>query len=105
MDVAEFIKWKKSGVANWFGVPFPYEFYLDLKSLNALKFLRYLKMPILWFHGTDDTTVPIIHAHEAKAVKPDIELIEVSGGGHRFGDKMQPGEWAKKVEDFIIKLL
>ncbi|NTU73787.1 alpha/beta fold hydrolase [Candidatus Roizmanbacteria bacterium] len=105
MDSEEFKNWKKGGVAIWSGVPFTYDFYTDIKSLDGSKILKSLAIPILWFHGTDDAVVPIVQAHEAKAIKPDIELIEVSGGGHRFGDKMKPGEWEEKVEGFIKELL
>lgn len=105
MDNKEFRNWKRKGIALWGGIPFPYDFYLDLKSLDATKILSELKIPILWFHGTNDTTVPIIQAHEAKSTKSDIELIEVNGGGHRFGDKMRLGEWEHKVETFILGLI
>ena len=97
--------WKTKGVATWGGVPYPYQFYLDAKSLNATAVLYELKMPILWFHGTDDMTVPISQPHEAKSIKPDIDLIEIQGGGHRFDDKISPQEYERMIEDFILKLI
>ncbi|MBI5619610.1 hypothetical protein HY950_01495 [Candidatus Gottesmanbacteria bacterium] len=100
----EFRDWKEKNIANVWGVPMTYDFYEDLVNLNALKILPKLQMPILWFHGTDDTVVPIAHAREAKNINPKIELVEIQGGGHRFGDKMKPGEWEKTVEDFILKI-
>ena len=80
-----------------------YDFYEDLVNLNAIKVIPNLKMPILWFHGSDDMVVPISQAYEAKSKNPNIELVLVSGGGHRFGDKMKPGEWENKIEQFILK--
>jgi pimeloyl-ACP methyl ester carboxylesterase len=105
MDQSEFKNWKEKGMANVWGVPMNYDFYEDLVNLNAMKVIQSLTMPILWFHGSDDMVVPISQAYEAKSKNPNIELVLVSGGGHRFGDKMQSGEWEKKVEDFILKLI
>lgn len=105
MDQNEFRNWKEKGIANVWGVPMKYDFYEDLVELNAIKVIPDLIMPILWFHGSDDMTVPISQAYEAKSKNPHIDLVLVSGGDHRFGDKMQPGEWEKKVEDFILKLV
>lgn len=101
----EFKNWKTKGTADVWGISMKYDFYEDLVNLNAIKVIPNLKMPILWFHGSDDTTVPISQAYEAKSKNLNIELILVSGGGHRFGDKMQPGEWEDKVENFILKLI
>lgn len=105
MPPEEFKNWKQKGVAIVWGVPFTYDFYEDLVNLNAMKVIPTINKPILWFHGTNDMTVPISQAHEAKYHNHNIELIEVQGGGHRFGDKMKPGEWEKKVEEFIFRLL
>lgn len=105
IDQNEFRNWKTKGVANVWGVSMLYDFFEDLVNLNAIKIIPSLTMPILWFHGSDDMTVPISQAIEAKSKNPNIELVVISGGGHRFGDKMQPREWEKKVEDFILNLL
>lgn len=105
IDQNELRNWKSKGMANVWGVPMKYDFYEDLVNLNAMKIIPNLKIPILWFHGSDDITVPISQAYEAKSKNSNIDLILVSGGGHRFGDKMQPGEWEKKVEDFILKII
>lgn len=105
IDQNEFKNWKTNGVANVWGVPMKYDFYEDLVNLNAIKVIPNLKMPILWFHGSDDMVVPISQAYEAKSKNPNIELVLVSGGDHRFGDKMHPGEWERKLEDFILKII
>lgn len=105
MDQTELRNWKTKGIAVVWGVPMKYDFYVDVVNLNAIKVNPMLKMPILWFHGTDDMVVPISQAYEAKHNNPNIELSEISGGGHRFGDKMKPGEWEKRVEEFILKII
>lgn len=105
IDQNEFKNWKAKGEANVWGVPMKYDFYEDLVNLNAIEVIPKLKMSILWFHGSDDMIVPISQAYEAKSKNTNIELVLVSGGGHRFGDKMHPGEWENKVENFILKLI
>ena len=101
-DKTEFANWKQKGIANIFNVPMTYDFYEDALNLNALKIIPKINIPILWFHGTDDEVVPISQAREAKFLNPNINLVEVVGGRHRFGDKMKPGEWKTTVEDFIL---
>ena len=103
-DPSEIKHWKEKGVATIWGVPLPYSFYEDLVNLDATKVLPSLKMPILWFHGTADTVVPFKQAEEAKLLNPNIELVAVQSGAHRFGDKMLSGEWERKVEEFINKI-
>jgi len=105
MASEEYKHWKQKNTAMVWGVPFAYDFYEDIKRCNAMKVIPSINKPILWFHGTDDMTVPITQAYEASYHNPNIELIEIQGGGHRFGDKMQQGEWEDSVEDFIQSVL
>lgn len=97
----EFRNWKERDVAFVWGVPFSYDFYEDLAGLDATRVLSKIERPILWFHGTQDKVVPISQANESKLTNPYIELVEVKGGGHRFGDKMKKGEWENKVVSFL----
>jgi MFS family permease len=101
-EKTEFANWKQKGIANIFNVPMTYDFYEDALKLNALNVIPKINIPILWFHGTDDEVVPISQAREAKLLNPKINLIEVIGGRHRFGDKMEQGEWEDAVEKFIL---
>lgn len=101
IDKSEFDNWKVKGIANVWGVPMAYDFYEDLVNNNALKVIPRLNIPILWFHGTDDQVVPITQAYEAKQLNPNIKLIEIKDGGHRFGDKMESGSWDKQVQEFV----
>lgn len=100
----EFQSWKEKNFAMVWGVPFTYDFYEDLELRDATKVIPAINKPILWFHGTADTTVPIEQAREAKSLNSKINLVEVLDGGHRFGDKMQPGEWERMVEEFILSV-
>jgi pimeloyl-ACP methyl ester carboxylesterase len=103
MDKNEFYNWDTKGTALVFDVPFPYSFYQDLIEHNAMKIIPKLKVPVLIFHGTTDTTVPIEQSREAKSLNKNIELIEVESGGHRFD--MGEGVWEGKVEHFILETL
>jgi pimeloyl-ACP methyl ester carboxylesterase len=105
MDKHDFEHWKEKGIANVWGVPMTYSFYEDILAHDAMKVIPSITIPILWFHGTADAIVPIQQAYDAKQLNKRIELVEVKDGGHRFSDKMQPGEWETKVESFIHKLL
>ena len=52
---------------------------------------------------TVDNVVNIENSREAKTLNPKIELIEVEGGEHRFGNRMRPGEWEEKIKNLIQK--
>src|SRR3989338_2990996 len=101
MSPEDFDSWKEKNVAVVWGVPFAFDFYEDLVNLDAIKIIPRINKPIIWFHGTDDMVVPISQAFEAKKLNHKINLIKVQGGGHRFGDKMKPGQWEQMGEDFI----
>ncbi|MDQ3099118.1 MAG: prolyl oligopeptidase family serine peptidase [bacterium] len=101
MDPAQFASWRERGIAEVAGVSMKYAIYEDLVALDAMKIIGKSTMPMLIFHGTADTTVSIEQSREAKNLNPNIELVEIKDGGHRFGDTMQLGEWEKRVEEFI----
>ena len=105
MTTTEFSDWKRNNMANVWGVPMEYDFYQDLVNNDASRVIGKITVPILWFHGTGDEVVPIEQAKEALKLNQVIRLVEIPGGRHRFGDKMKPGEWEKKVEEFIIEIV
>ena len=101
MDKDQFDSWKTKGTALVGQDSLPYAFYEDLASHVAMDIVRSLKMPILIFQGTADKITPVKNARQAKELNSNIELVEVEGGGHRFGDKILPDEYSKKVQQFI----
>ncbi len=103
MASSEFADWKKNNLASVWGVWMKYDFYQDLVNNDASKVVGKIAEPILWFHGTEDEVVPIEQAREALKLNSAIRLVEIPGGKHRFGDKMKPGEWEQKVEEFIVE--
>lgn len=108
MDKEQFEGWSTKGQADYEFVNvsnIPYAFYEDLKAYVALTIIPKLKVPILIFQGTADKVTPVENAREAKRLNPHIELVEIEGGGHRFGDRMQTAEYIQKVESFIESIL
>lgn len=105
MDKNQFDNWKQNGKAQVFEGILPYKFYEDLKNNQAIKKIPDLKIPVLIFHGTADNVVSIEQSREAKKLNSNIELIEVEDGSHRFGNKMKPGEWEEKINEFITRVV
>jgi fermentation-respiration switch protein FrsA (DUF1100 family) len=59
--------------------------------------------PILFIHGSDDTTIPVSHVSilfEA-AQNPQDELWIVPGAGHTQAYKLHPAEYMQRVTDFF----
>ena len=59
--------------------------------------------PILFVHGSDDTTIPASHASRLfeAAQNPQDELWIVPGAEHTRAYKMHPAEYMQKVTDFF----
>lgn len=59
--------------------------------------------PILFIHGSDDTTIPVSHASRLlqAAKNPQDELWIVSGAEHTRAYKLHPAEYIQKVTDFF----
>lgn len=101
----EFENWKTKNEADVFGTKLKYSFYEDLLANNAMSKISKLTVPILIYHGTADKIVPIKQSRKAKDLNKNVELVEVEGGEHRFGNKLKPGEWELRVEQFINTIL
>jgi fermentation-respiration switch protein FrsA (DUF1100 family) len=59
--------------------------------------------PILFIHGSDDTTIPVSHASRLfeAAQSPQDELWIVPEAGHTQAYKLHPAEYVQKVTDFF----
>jgi len=64
---------------------------------------RITPRPILFIHGSADTTIPVSHAYRLfeAAQNPQDELWVVSEAGHVQVYKMHPAEYMQKVTDFF----
>jgi fermentation-respiration switch protein FrsA (DUF1100 family) len=59
--------------------------------------------PILFIHGSDDTTIPVSHASRLfeAAQNPQDELWIVTGAEHTRVYKLHPADYMQKVTDFL----
>ena len=72
------------------------------QRFDSISKINRLKMPVLFFHGTEDKVVPFKMSHRLydKAASPKI-LILIPGGGHNNSAAVGGDEYLKTVEEFI----
>lgn len=64
------------------------------------------RMPILLFHGTQDTTVPISSSEAfARALPRRVTFHRVSGAGHVEAWNVDPGVYDRRVAAFLRRAL
>jgi len=62
-------------------------------------------MPILLFHGTEDTTVPISSSEEFAAELPrTVSFYRVPGAGHVEAWNVDPPLFDRRVRDFLERV-
>jgi len=62
--------------------------------------------PILVFHGTDDTSVPIDVSRAVAEARPDwFDLVEVEGAGHVASWNVDSGVYEARVLDFVTAVV
>jgi uncharacterized protein len=75
---------------------------VDWDALHYLKDVGRLKVPILLFHGTADTGVPIATSAELAAARPDLVTYVVTpGAGHVDSWNLTPARYDAFVSDFL----
>jgi uncharacterized protein len=80
---------------------FPVKLLLTQKFESILK-VPHLKMPVLFIHGIDDSTIPAFMSKELYAVAPrPKELILVPGANHNNVGEIAPSKYLKAVHSFI----
>jgi uncharacterized protein len=80
---------------------FPVKLLLTQK-FESINKVSNLKMPVLFIHGIDDSTIPAFMSKElyAAAAKPK-ELILVPGADHNDVGEIAPSKYLKAVDSFI----
>lgn len=56
----------------------------DPKWHDPCRAIAAITCPVMLIHGTNDTTVPIVEAHDLHHAKPDARLDIIPGAGHTF---------------------
>ena len=76
--------------------------HLSLDDLNQLRYTSALRVPVLIFVDTDDTTVANGPSRAFAAARPDlVTLVTTSGGGHTLSWNVDPGSYERSVRDFL----
>ena len=75
---------------------------IDFDDLDQLEAADDFDVPILLFHGTADTTVPVATSDVFAAARPDLVTYErVVGAGHVEAYNADPDRYTQAVEDFL----
>ena len=67
------------------GMPLGAVYHRDALSFDIYDVIRNYPNPVLLFHGTADTLVPISYSERAAKTFPSARLVVVEGAGHGFG--------------------
>jgi pimeloyl-ACP methyl ester carboxylesterase len=77
-------------------------FNIDWKKLNYLNHADKLTVPVLLFHGDDDTTIPYETSEALAKKRPDIvKYFCVHGATHIRSWNMNPSKYEDAVRDFL----
>ena len=77
-------------------------FGIDWKKLNYLNQANKLTVPVLLFHGDDDTTIPHETSQKLAKTRPDIvKYYCVHGATHIRSWNMNPTKYEESVRDFL----
>ncbi len=80
---------------------FPVKLLLTQK-FESINKVPHLKMPVLFIHGIDDSTIPAFMSKELYAAAPrPKELILVPGASHNNVGEIAPSKYLKAVYSFI----
>ena len=82
------------------GMPLGAVYHRDALSFDIYDVIREYPGPVLLFHGTADTLVPIAYSERAAKTFPAARLVTVEGAGHGFG----PEDGAKVAEESLAFL-
>lgn len=83
-----------------FGAPIGRRYYADVWELDIYGEISAFEKPVLLFHGTADSMVPLSYSERARDSYQDAELIVVENGGHGFY-----GERAEQVSEQMFRFL
>jgi fermentation-respiration switch protein FrsA (DUF1100 family) len=80
---------------------FPVKLLLTQK-FESINKVPNLKMPVLFIHGINDSTIPVFMSKELYAAAPKPkELILVPGADHNNVGEIAPSKYLKAVQSFI----
>jgi fermentation-respiration switch protein FrsA (DUF1100 family) len=75
---------------------------VDWDATDYLDDTRWLRVPTLVLHGSDDTTVPLRTSEELRANRPDrVTLVVVPGAEHVESWNVDPTAYDEAVARFL----
>lgn len=77
----------------------------DWSAFDQTARARDFHMPILLFHGTEDTTVPISSSEAfARALPERVTYHRVAGAGHVESWNIAPARYERRVREFLVRV-
>jgi fermentation-respiration switch protein FrsA (DUF1100 family) len=74
---------------------------VNLWSVSPAAVVRSTTVPILFIHGTEDTSIPVRHSRVLHALNPATRLWEVAGAAHVSSYPTQPEAYRRHVLDWF----
>lgn len=97
------------GLPEWAAIPVRWAVALridvDWDRLDALQHTEALRLPILLFHGTEDSVVPITTSEEfARALPQEVRFHRVPRAGHVESWNVDPRAYERRVLAFLAAI-
>jgi uncharacterized protein len=89
-------------VAKWIA---SWRYGVDWRSLDYLQGAAKLQAPILLFHGTADTRVPVATSDELARLAHDVTYVRLSGADHLDSWNLEPARYDQAVQAFVERVL
>jgi fermentation-respiration switch protein FrsA (DUF1100 family) len=89
-------------VAKWIA---GWRYGVDWGSLDYLDGVGKLQAPMLLFHGTTDTRVPVATSDELARIGHDVTYVRVRGADHLDAWNLDPAGYDRAVGTFVDRVL
>ena len=76
----------------------------DFANLEQVEWLAARDLPVLLFHGRDDTTVPFSSSERLATIDPDDVVFVPYAGEHVRGWNVDPAGWTDALLDFLARV-
>jgi alpha-beta hydrolase superfamily lysophospholipase len=91
-----------TAVAKWIA---SWRYRVDWGSLDYLHRAGKLQAPILLFHGTADTRVPVATSDQLARLARDVAYVRVAGADHLDSWNLEPARYDRAVQAFVERVL